>query len=369
MAYTIKPERKACVAMVFATIALLPATGFAQSKPITTTDLLQHLRKGEPWDKSVFTATKTVNFQQDASGSDDATVISKITLSYFSTTDCTGPTLPNTAPTYTTPNGTTFTINTTTPFGIVAASVWNVGNSKVTPTVVDTYGAMTDIQSVAVTFKSTNNNTPQASFTGISFACVPVTCGGGECTSVSGQQNFQLKTTAAVGDPADGGIIGCLIGNSTDAFNLIVPASDNNEGNTIAWSATADTTTATSKTDGATNTDMIVAALSPAQAVGSYAAGVCSSYSAAGGYTSDWFLPAGGNIAGTQQNCFYTNKAAIATGATVSGGSGFADDRYWSSTQDSSTGAWRENFTNGGNQISSSLANSFRVRCCRAFTP
>ena len=260
---------------------------------------------------------------------------------------------------------------------MVAASAWNVGNSKVSPAVAD----MTAIQSIAVTLKSTNFNIPQASFTGISFACVPVTCSGGECTSVSGTQSFQLKTIAAVGDPADGGIIGCLIDHSTDAFNLVVPASDNT---TIAWATnpggynTSLGATAQSNINGATNTTVIVDCLSngtcpvgvtvPLQtAAANYAAGVCNIYTAAGGFTSSWFLPAGGNIVGTQQNCLYTNRAAIATGAAVSGGSGFASANYLSSTEASSTNAWIQNF------LSSFQTNAVknagrRVRCSRAFT-
>ena len=232
---------------------------------------------------------------------------------------------------------------------MVASSAWNVGDSKVSPAVAD----MTQIQSIAVTLKSTNSNTPQASFTGISFACVPVSCSGGKCNPSPdpGILRFQLKTTAAVGDPADGGIIGCQnTGNSPNLFNIVVPASDNNGAATIVWSASSSTTSANNMTDGATNTAKIVVVLSPAQAVANYAAGVCSIYTAAGGFTRNWFLPAGGNIAGTQQNCLYTNKAAIATGAAVSGGSGFANAVYWSSTEDSSsaTVAWRQNFSNGG---------------------
>ena len=387
MRLRIKSKHKRCALIVLIIVALLPFTVFAKSKPIVTTDLLQHLRKGEPWDRGVFTATKMVMFQQAVSGGTDATSVSKITLSYFTSTDCTA-TNGTSVPTYTTPNGTSFKIGVGTPFGMVAASAWNVGNSKVSPTISTTYSGkdIRDIRSIAVTFKSTNNNTPQASFTGISFACVPVTCSGGECTSSSGTQSFQLKTTAAVGDPADGGIIGCQNTNvSPNLFNIVVPASDNNSGTTIVWatspggSNTLLGATAQSKTDGATNTTVIVNCLSngtcpagvtvPTQtAVTNYAAGVCSIYTAAGGFTSSWFLPAGGNIAGTQQNCLYTNRAAIATGAAVSGGSGFVSGSYWSSTEASSTNAWSQNFGNGS-QVSNVKISIRRVRCSRAFTP
>jgi hypothetical protein len=352
---------------------LLPLTCFAKPKPIVTTDILQHLRKGEPWDRGVFAATKMVMFQQAASGDTDATSVAKITLSYFTSTDCTAAN-GTIVPTYTTPDGTSFTINTTTPFSMVAASAWNVGSSKVSPAVAD----MTQIQSIAVTLRSTNNNTPQASFTGISFACVPVLCGSGECTAISGTgtQSFTLKITTAIGDPADGGVIACMNGGLN---NLVVPKTDYNNGTVIVWATnpggvnTSLGDTARSTTDGATNTTVIVNCLSngtcpsgvtvPTQtAASNYAAGVCSTYSAAGGFTSGWFLPAGRNSTSTGQlNCLYTNRFTIG-GFTVTGVS------YWSSSEFNATLAGRQNFS-AGQQVSSGKENLIRVRCSRAFTP
>jgi len=296
-------------------------------------------------------------FQQatNTTSGTDATSISKITLSYFTSINCTAAN-GTSVPTYTTPDGTSFAISVGNPFGMVAASAWNVGNTQVSPTVAD----MTAIQSIAVTLKSTNNNTPQASFTGISFACIPVTCSSGECTSSSGTQSFQLKTTAAIGDPADGGVIACMNGGLN---NLVVPTTDNNTR--IEWGISGITTNATSTTDGATNTATIVAALGS----GIYAAEICSTYSAAGGFTSGWFLPAGNNVTTAGQlNCFYTNRTAIATGAAVSGGSGFASASYWSSTEVSLNFAWGQNFSNG-DQVSIDKLNNRRVRCSRAFIP
>ncbi|MDA9272283.1 DUF1566 domain-containing protein [bacterium] len=349
MRLRVKSQSETCFLIVFAAVVLLPLTGFAKPKPIMTTDILQHLRKGEPWDRGVFASTKMVNFQQatNTSGGTDATSVSKITLSYFTSTDCTA-TNGTSVPTYTTPNGTSFTISVGTPFGMVAASAWNVGNSKVSPAVAD----MTLIQSIAVTLKSTDSNTPQASFTGISFACVPVTCSGGECTSGSGTQSFQLKTTTAIGDPADGGVIACKNGGLN---NLVTPTADNSTG--IGWGGSGTTTSATSTTDGATNTTTIVAALGSGS---SYAAITCSTYSAAGGYTSGWFLPAGNNTTSTGQlSCLFINRVAIG---------GFSVNTYWSSTEASSANAWRQGF-NFGNEFSSPKTSSFRVRCSRAFTP
>ena len=328
MTLTIKPQRKACALIAVATIALLPATVFAKPKPITPVDLLETLLPGEPWDRSVLTAPKAVIFQQaDASSGTNATHISKVTLSYFKTTNCTGSgqgiitdSLP--IPSYTTPDGTSFPISVGTPFGLVAASAWNVGRFKLN------IGQMTNIHSIAVTFKSTNNNTPQANFSGVGFACLHVICTKteqqlGQCTLESGSvesRSFQLKTAAAIGDPADGGIIACL---GEGLANLVASASDNSEG--IVWSPEASTKAfADSTTDGASNTLKIVKVVGPTS---TYAAGVCEQYSAAGGYISGWFLPAGNNTTNSGQlNCLYTNRAAIG---------GFKAEVYWSSTENS----------------------------------
>ena len=346
MIVRIKPQRNACIFIACATIGLLPATSLAKPKPITPVDLLETLLPGEPWDRSVFSSTKTVNFQQatTTSGGINATTVAKMTLSYFTSADCSGSVAGSGS--YTTPDGTSYTISVGTPFGLVAASTWNVGSTKLS--IAD----MTTIHSVAVTLKSTNSNTPQANFTGVSFACVPVTCSAGpsgQCTSASGTQSFELKTTAAIGDPADGGVIACMDGG---LGNLVVPTSDNSGG--IVWdpgSFPFTATNATSTTDGATNTATIVAALG---ATTNYAAGLCSAYAATGGYTTGWFLPAK-----DQLNCLYTNNATIG---------GFAGAPYWSSTESDALNAWLQIFSDG-NQFDDKKLVTYAVRCSRGFTP
>ena len=360
MKIIIKSRLIAGILITLTSVSLLPITSFAKTAQVMTTDILQHLRKGEPWDRGMLTATKMVMFQQATSttGGTDATNIVKITLSYFTSTDCSATNGTN-VPTYTTPDGTSFTISVGTSFGMVAASVWNIGNSQVTPAIAD----MTTIQSVAATFRSTNNNTPQANFSGLSFACVPVTCSGGECTSGSGTQSFQLKTTAAIGDPADGGVIACMnTGN-----NLVTPATDNSTG--IAWGGFGTTTGATSTTAGATNTATIVNCLSNSTSGGcpgnisssTYAAGICSTYTANGGYTSGWFLPADNNTGTSGQlNCLFTNRVAIG---------GFTSTNYWSSTEFNALNARNQNFNVGTQLNSSKTTTTIRVRCVRTFTP
>ncbi len=210
---------------------------------------------------------------------------------------------------------------------------------------------MTTINSVAITLKSTNSDVPQSNFSGNSFACVAVTCAVNECTSAAGTQSFELKTTAAVGDPADGGKIADLTG-------LIATASNDSEG--IQWTSTNAVTGAQSDTDGSANTTAIVGNASCFDSPGNCAANLCNTLSITGGYTSGWFLPAK-----DQLNMLHTNHVAIG----VFGNNFF----YWSSTEyapDPSPGsrAWRQNITGGAqNVLSKNL--ELRVRCVLAFTP
>lgn len=330
--------------IVTAIMILLPMIG-CLAKPITNKMLLESLKPGEPWHRGVFTSTKTVLFNQTASGGTDATIIAKTQLGFFTSTNCSG-TLSGTG-FYKTPDGTSFNISVGTSFGLTAEATWNVGTTQLGMS----SGTMATIQSIAITFRSTNNNTPQSNFSGSSFSCIEgVSCSSGECTSSSATQNFTLKTTSFIGDPADGGVIACMNGGIN---NLVASTTDNSTG--IIWGGFGTTTNATSTTDGAANTSTIVTALGST----SNAAGTCSTYAATGGYTSGWFLPAGDNTGVSGQlNCLYTNQTAIG---------GFITALYWSSTESSADNAWYQGFS-GGAIGNDSKFNSYRVRCVRALT-
>ncbi len=330
-------------------ILFLMSAIFMPMLSVASPSMQELLDYGPPEDMSgPMAATATFQQATNTSGGTDASSVSKVTLKYFTSTDCSG----TTAGTYTTPDGTSYSINTSTTFGLNATSTYGVGSAQGL--------TMSTINSVAIFLKSTNSNTPQADFTGTcgtnpSFCCVRIDCSSGtECTQTSaiGTQNFQLKTTAAIGDPADGGVIACMNGGLN---NLVVPASDNSAG--IVWGGSGTTTGATSTTDGAANTTTIVTALGAGT---TYAAGLCNAYTTTGGFTTGWFLPAGNN-SGTsgQLFCLYTNRVAIG---------GFASALYWSSTEFNAGSAWFRNFSNGGQSDDSKLGAS-HVRCARAFTP
>lgn len=352
--------------IVFAIIAsmnVMVSVGYA--KP-SVYDILDY---GPPEDMSSPMAA-TVTFLQvpNTSGGTDATSISKITLNYFTSTDCSG----SAAGTYTTPNGTSFPISTSTTFNLNATSTYSVGNAIPL--------TMSNMNSVAIFLKSTDSNTPQANFKGScgtnpSFCCVRINCSSGtQCTATSaiGTQNLQLKTTATIGDPADGGVIGCQnTGSEFNLFNIVVTTSD--QSTSQGWGGFGTATSATSTTNGATNTAVIVNCLTNGigggctggLAVATYAAGNCSTYSSSGGFTSGWFLPSG-STTNSQVNCLYNNKVAIAAGSLSAGGAGFANTGYWSSTDANSSFAWQLNFSNGA-QGFGNKTNNLRVRCVRAF--
>ena len=97
---------------------------------------------------------------------------------------------------------------------------------------------------------------------------------------------------------------------------------------------------------GLANTNAIIAA----QGSGIYAASKARDYNG-GGYT-DWFLPSKDEL-----NQLYENKTAIG---------GFADDYYWSSTENDSSFAWCQDFY-FGYQLYNVKSDTNYVRAVRAF--
>lgn len=185
---------------------------------------------------------------------------------------------------------------------------------------------------------------------------VVVTTPGGSATLTDG---YTYNTTA-VGQSSQGGTIACLGGAPFQ--NLIASVADNSP--LMAWGTVGITTGATSASDGATNTTLIVNTLG----AGNYAALLCENYSvdSAGNspcqvgnicYNSGWFLPSL-----NQLNCLYNNAVAIG---------GFNDSPlgvYWSSTEINTTDAWTIVIASG-QQVNWTKNIPFNVRCVRSFTP
>ena len=95
-----------------------------------------------------------------------------------------------------------------------------------------------------------------------------------------------------------------------------------------------------------------IEAIVTSQGDGSYAAQLCRDLTE-GGY-SDWFLPSKDEL-----NLMYINLYQQGIG-------GFAEDYYWSSSEDDANLAWAQSF-NDGDQGDGGKAIAFRVRAVRAF--
>lgn len=137
----------------------------------TANDLLAEIELNEMQHYELFSASKTVGFNQTASGSTDATSVVQLQLAYFSSTNCSGTALGNGI----TSTGTSHPYNITlnTPFGLVATSAYNFGSSRAN------ISPMSQVQSIAIYLLSTSSAVPQANFSGNSYVCVAVDCSSG----------------------------------------------------------------------------------------------------------------------------------------------------------------------------------------------
>ena len=171
------------------------------------------------------------------------------------------------------------------------------------------------------------------------------------------------STTFSVGDFAQGGIVFWV--DETGQHGLVAAKEDQSTG--VRWYAgTFGNTQA--KGDGPfsgeANTSIIIAAQVAIGDDGStYAARICNELQVTeGGKTyGDWYLPSKEEL-----NLMYQNKATIDATAGVNGGSGFASDYYWSSTEYHGISAWKQYFANG-TQGFNYKDDAGYVRAVRAF--
>jgi len=166
--------------------------------------------------------------------------------------------------------------------------------------------------------------------------------------------------------------------SNTSIAGAVLSLADNS--NSSLWDDGSFTlTNATSLTDGASNTELIVTAVGP----GDYAATVCTGYEidsegntpcVTGTCYSNWYLPAicqmgasGGsaNCPGGLEN-IETNLAALYTACV---GAECLTVNYWSSTEDSAFVAWFQSYAGGPSQSQGVKALALNVRCARDLTP
>lgn len=157
-----------------------------------------------------------------------------------------------------------------------------------------------------------------------------------------------------VGQPYQGGIIGYIFAPGDPGYvdgathGLIVAPSD--QATAVPWyngRYVVTGATGTALGTGRANTAAIVAAQGP----GNYAARLCVDLDI-GGYT-DWYLPSKDEL-----DRIYDNKRT---------GVGFAEQRYWTSSEADVNHAWPQNFANGYQYHLYDKFYEIRVRAIRSF--
>jgi len=159
--------------------------------------------------------------------------------------------------------------------------------------------------------------------------------------------------TLTIGQSYQGGIIFWL--DASGQHGLIAATADQSTG--MQWyngTYRITGTTGDGLYAGAMNTAMIVATQMNDNQTGNFAAKVCADYSVTvGGVTyGDWYLPSKHEL-----NLLCLQQAVVG---------GFANDAYWSSTENDVNLAWVQFFPNGS-QLSGSKLNTDYVRAVRAF--
>jgi hypothetical protein len=164
-------------------------------------------------------------------------------------------------------------------------------------------------------------------------------------------------TPPEVGDSYGGGKVAYILQSGDPGYisgqthGLIAATADQSTG--IAWSNITSTLvggTDTAYGTGAANTTKIIAQAGHS----SSAAKVCADYTVTVNSVTydDWFLPSKDEL-----NKLYLNQVAIG---------GFADDKYWSSSEGDAYIAWFQYFGDGS-QYANPKYDDLRVRAVRAF--
>ncbi|MDB9781902.1 DUF1566 domain-containing protein [Winogradskyella sp.] len=168
-----------------------------------------------------------------------------------------------------------------------------------------------------------------------------------------------------VGDFYGGGVIFYLFeagdtGYVTGEIHGLIAAVEN-QSSGIQWYNGSYVTTGATGTvigTGSANTDAIIAIQGATET--NYAAGLAKAYT--GGGFNDWFLPSKDEL-----NEMYLNRVAINTTASANGGSNFAGNFYWSSTEYDVGKAWVQVFDTGIQAIGTKFFTNNSVRAVRAF--
>jgi hypothetical protein len=165
-------------------------------------------------------------------------------------------------------------------------------------------------------------------------------------------------TTSLIGLAYQGGVIMFV---ASDGTGLICSLSDQNNGNTLAWSPGTTASVVVSK-DFGTGEGNTLAIIDVVGAGTNYAAGAARAHN--GGSYSDWFLP-------SEEEAIYYNtfKSEINTGLNANGGSSLTYS-YWTSSSAGTNSPYGRKIVTGTGAFSSNNktnTSNNRVRAVRAF--
>ncbi len=207
----------------------------------------------------------------------------------------------------------------------------------------------------------TNIPTAQLHTTGtVRFAGAGTPGTGKVLTSdAQGNATWESFLKYQVGDFAHGGVVFYVEPCGTKG--LVAAIDDQSAG--VKWRGGSSNYLTMARGDeiyaGKMNTSVIISVHSAKNDYDDHAALLCANYQG-GGY-GDWYLPSKEEL-----NLMYQNKTPINVIATANGGSAFSNSVYWSSTENSDIGAWRQYFLDGS-QYANNKGNTNSVRAIRAF--
>jgi hypothetical protein len=257
-------------------------------------------------------------------------------------------------------------------------SQWQVSESSNFNTTVYDSGEVNDLESHAVPSGNLSTSTEY-------YWRVRYKNSNGDFSEYSTATTFTTDSSfgpETIGESFGGGFYGGKINDGGTEYYLIVAPKSSGEDSSKQWKTSQTTTSGTtSTTDGPSNTSAMNNASHPA-------AEFCAGLSI-GGF-SDWYMPAQDELevlyynlkptttsnntsSGTNTNAVpprnsdYTSGDPAQTSVTdfqTGNTEAFASPSYWSSTENSSSEAFRQNFT-GGDQTTIFKDNSYYVRAVR----
>jgi len=260
-------------------------------------------------------------------------------------------------------------------------SQWQVSTSAGFETTVYDSGEVSDLESHDVPSGNLNTNTNY-------YWRVRYKNSNGDFSEYSATTEFTTASNfgpQAIGESFGGGFYGGKINDGGTEYYLIVAPKSSGENSSKQWKTSQTTTSGTtSTTDGPSNTSAMISAGAAAHPAADFCDGL-----SIGGYT-DWYMPAKDELevlyynlkpttdsnstsAGTNTNAVpprnsdYTSGDPAQTSVTDfqdGNTEAFASADYWSSSEDSSTTAFRQYFLSGS-QFSNGKDGSAYVRAVR----